>query len=199
MFLVDFHLLDGRDHVVQSEVGGFFGSLSSFVDRYLNTPLVHPADGIVDLVDSDSSTIKSLANKFVSLNPNNQELQAKDMYYWTAWWVEYESDWSTQWETSIETINGKDGVCINYAAVLASLYEVANLDAKVMWGAHKGFANILPEDMHGTVLLYFPEIASNYYSEDGWLFLDPTWCRSQDWRFGEWYHDYEYRDIADVE
>lgn len=193
---------DAIPHVDQdelSEATDFLNQISTFIDRYFSG--IGPnADGCAKLVDSASPTVQAVANKLVAFYPNNREFQAKEIYYWVVNWISYDHESleeffsSTQRELPVQTIHDRTGVCVNYAVVLASLYEATGFDAKivVVWNGDWPWEW---SNQHALLLLYYPNLDYAYYFEDGWMVLDPT----AGWDFGEYHpRGYEHQDIADV-
>lgn len=160
------------------------------------------ADGYLPLT-AEFNTTNAIAQALAARHPNDQELQAKEIYYWVSDWISYDEDWgflnlegiAHQAEFPIQTISSRSGICINYALTLATLYEAVELDAEllVVW-------NSLFEPGHALVLLHYPNLDYGYYPlGDDRLILDPTAGSTIDWKFGE-YHPQGWTnyDTADV-
>lgn len=188
-----------------SEASDILEQISTFIDRYFSSISIGPnADGCAKLVDSNSPTVRAVAYELVAFYPNNREFQAKEIYYWVSDWISYDHEAAeeflsgTQRELPVQTINDKTGVCVNYAVVLASLYEAAGFDAKivVVWNGDWPWEW---SNQHALLLLYYPGLDYAHYFDDGWMVLDPTAGSIANWEFGEYHpQGYDHYDIADV-
>lgn len=186
-----------------SESDDVLNRISTFIDRFFSG--IGPnADGCASLADPNSPTVRAVANELIAFYPSNREFQAKEIYYWVADWISYDYGASggflsgTQREIPVQTIYDRTGVCVNYAVVLASLYEAAGFEAKivVVWNGDWFWEW---SDQHALVILYYPSLDYAHYFEDGWMILDPTAGAAAGWNFGEYHPSgYEHYDIADV-
>lgn len=120
------------------------------------------------------------------------------MYYWVRYWISYNYEsteiWHSkgeQWEHPAETIYDQNGVCINYVAVLASLYEAAGIDSKVVY--IEGGELSSP---HAIILINMPNVEKGHYYGGDWLVLDPT--NAPKFTSYDPYNPTDY-DIKDVE
>jgi len=185
-----------------SEAGDVLNQISTFID-YLSR-IADKAGGCAKLADPSSPTVRAVANRLMASYPNNREFQAKEIYYWVSDWISYDHGAvgeflsGTQRELPVQTIYDRTGVCLNYSVVLASLYEAAGFDAKivVVWNGDWPWEW---SNQHALVLLYYPNLDYAYYFNDGWMVLDPTAGSTANWSFGEYHpRGYDHHDIADV-
>jgi len=183
-----------------SEADDVLSQISTFIDRYFSG--IGPnADGCASLANPNSPTVQAVASRLVAFYPNNKEFQAKEIYYWVSNWISYdygavrEFFSGTQREIPVQTIYDRTGVCVNYAVVLASLYEAAGFNAKIMvvWNGDWPWEW---SDQHAIILLYLPGYPEYYQPfNDGWISLDAT----AGGQFGQRYQvHYEHYDTADV-
>ncbi len=205
-FQVDVKSFDAMPYIDQNELSaasGLLEQISTFIDRFFSG--IGPnADGCAKLADPNSPTVRAIASNLISRHPNDGELQVKEIYYWVVDWISYDYGSlgeflsGTQRELPIQTIYDRTGVCLNYSIVLASLYEAAGFDARivVVWNGDWPWEW---SDQHALVLLYYSGLGYAYYFEEGWIVLDPTAGSTADWNFGEYHpRGYDHYDIADV-
>jgi len=186
---------DATPYIDTSELSGIILELKRNAYRVIigfDSILQAGADGVGLFVDSSSSTVRAIANQLTQRHPNDSELQAKEIYYWVCRWIDYGTDGRSNFSFPAETINDRIGVCMNYAIVLASLYEASGFNAKLVV-LYDGPST----RSHAINLLYFPNLAyANYPFDDEFMALDAT---PQTLKFGEYHpYGYEHYDIADV-
>ena len=183
--------------ISQTLIGGFTKLLAIFGYEDL------VADSF-RLLAVSTNTTNAIAQALASRHPGDKELQAKEIYYWVVNWISYDERVGSglslegfihQAEFPIQTINSRNGICINYALTLATLYEAAGLDAELLlvW-------NEPLEPGHALVLLHYPNLDYAYYPlGDDRLVLDPTAGSTAGWHFGEYHpQGWEHYDTADV-
>lgn len=209
-FQVDLQPFDSQPYIDQIELGLAETNLYQIVGQLLRgfstlgqlLGLNTLADGYLPLTVRTSS-INAIAQVLKDRHPNDRELQAKEIYYWVADWIEYDTSIYTsnlegmayQAKFPIQTINSRKGICINYALTLATLYEAAGFNSEllVVWNAST-------PSSHALVLLHYPNLSYGYYPlNDDRMVLDPTAGSTAGWKFGEYQpQGWEYYDTADV-
>ncbi len=158
-------------------------------------------------VTPDSKTIKTIMNELTARHSGDRELQAKEIYYWVRNWISYRSEvkhvtisgtnykipltsLEDQIEYPVETLYEREGICVNYSLVLASLYKAAGFNVRIIY--------LKKEDLgaHAANLLYLPAADVRHSSSfPEWVDLDATNCP----KFGEAMDiEWDYWDWADV-
>ena len=171
----------------------------------------HPADGYKTFfVTPDSQTVQVITTRLINRHPNDRELQAKEIYYWVRNWISYKEDevWIlpgtdlkivknifdyTQAELPIETLYDREGVCINYSLVLASMYKAAGFNVRLVTLQNDD------GEGHAINMLYLPDSTDVRHSPGypGWVTLDAT----NNAIFGEiheWINSFQHVDIAEI-
>jgi len=198
-------------NIVQQAIDEFTEIVQSLVLRLYDW-VGHPAEGYKRFfVTPDFQTIQVITTHLTSRHPGDQELQAKEIYYWVRNWISYDMDeyWTlpgtdfkivknildgSQVELPAETLYDRGGVCINYSLVLASMYKAAGFDVRLVTLQNDD------GEGHAINMLYLPDATDVRHSPGypGWVTLDATNNVIFGEIYEEWINSFQHVDIADV-